>query len=116
MSDPVLNDDSRHVQAQSIAILGAATVALVLGVFGGYFRSKANVEFSVSTALKLIASFMAIVHYVILAKSVNNILLQEQNSKLNGKFLAHGPLFWMMQMMECIILVFLVDVIQLFVR
>ena len=116
MSDPVLNDDSRHVHAQSIAILGAATVALVLGVFGGYFRSETSVEFSDFPVLKFMASFMSIVYYAILAKSVSDILLQEQNSKLNGKALAHGPLFWMMQMMACIVLMFLVDVIQLFVR
>ena len=114
MNDPIPNGGSRHVQAQSIAILGTATMVLVFAVFA--YPAKTNLELSSSILLKSMAAVMAVGYYAALTKSVCDILVEERSSRLNGKILVRGPVHWMMQMMGCITLMFLLDVMQLFVR
>ena len=110
-----MSDDSRRFQSLSVAILAITTTAPGLGIFAGYLRREAEVP-SFDFFAGGITSIIAMIYYAILAMSASNILLKDEETRLTGRDIAHGPAMWMMQIMGCAAMMLVLDVVSAFGR
>lgn len=98
-----MNEESRHFQSLSIAILAMGTAAVGFGLFG----ADVSPEPVLLLAIKLVAGLFALGYYLGLVHSIRGILTRPD---VSGEDVEQGPLFWMLQIMGCIGMMFLLAV------
>ena len=98
-----MTEDPRHFQSLSIAILAIGTAAVGFGLFG----ADVSPEPALLLATKLVAGLFALGYYLGLIHSIRGILIRPD---VSGDDVMQGPLFWMLQFMGCMGMMFLLAV------
>ena len=98
-----MTEESRHFQSLSVAILAMGTAAVGFGLFGAELSPRP----ALPLAVKFVAGLFAIGYYFGLVHSIRGILTR---SEVSGEDVMHGPLFWMLLIMGCMAMMFLLAV------
>ena len=94
---------SQHFQSQAVTMLVMATGAIGFGLFGTEFR----VSTELLPTMKFGAGGLVLVFYVMLVRSVRNIL---ESSEVTGRDVVAGPLFHMFLVVLYVVFIFVVDI------
>lgn len=98
-----MTEESRHFQSLSIAILAMGTAAVGFGLSGADVSS----EPALLLGIRLAAGLFILGYYVGLVHSVRKILIRPD---VSGEDVMQGPLYWMLQIMGCTGMMFLLAV------
>ena len=97
--------ETRHLQSQAVTILAVATGAIGFGLFGAEFR----VSMEILPTMKFVAGGYAIVCYMLLVRTVRNIL---ESSNVTGQQVVRGPLTNMLLLVFFVVSVFVVGIFE----
>lgn len=98
-----VDSETRHFQAQAVAMLAIGTGVIGFGLFGAEFR----VSMDLLPTMKFGAGGFALVSYVALVGSVRIIL---QSGDVTGRRVAQGPLLYMFLVVVYVVSVFVVGI------